>query len=224
MHGTYGIIKIVLYVNFSLFEKQKDLFNGFSSTNHIQLDTPQTLTHWMKMYWIRLKFPMGPINNVPSWVQIMAWRRSGDQVCTLHGIYCTFSGAHLQWRANEVFRDTKVWWVKYLREAAYLLIRRCLANLAKTNNVDRICTTYPVDRRLRLVYTWYQSIYRISMLAIGHLLFHNVCGKRGHCFTESNWNLTNRNACIWYSMIVTTKISHATAAVSQSQPSWWPEI
>ena len=29
---------------------------------------------------ISLKFvPKGPINNIPAWVQIMAWRRSGDK-------------------------------------------------------------------------------------------------------------------------------------------------
>ena len=39
---------------------------------------------WMKMYEFRLKFhlecfPKGPINNIPSLVQIMVWRRPGDK-------------------------------------------------------------------------------------------------------------------------------------------------
>ena len=37
----------------------------------------------MKMYWFRLKFHCnlfrGPINNIASLIQIMAWRRSGDK-------------------------------------------------------------------------------------------------------------------------------------------------
>ena len=36
---------------------------------------------WMKMYWFRLKFHCnlfrGPINNIASLIQIMAWRRTG---------------------------------------------------------------------------------------------------------------------------------------------------
>ena len=39
---------------------------------------------WMKMYSFRLRshwsfFPMGPINNIPALVQIMAWSRPGDK-------------------------------------------------------------------------------------------------------------------------------------------------
>ena len=38
---------------------------------------------WMKMYEFRLTFhwsgPRGPINNIPTLVQIMAWRRPGDK-------------------------------------------------------------------------------------------------------------------------------------------------
>ena len=34
---------------------------------------------WMKMLEFRLRFPKGPINNIPALVQIMAWRRSGDK-------------------------------------------------------------------------------------------------------------------------------------------------
>ena len=37
---------------------------------------------WMKMYEFRLTFkfvPWGPINNIPTLVQVMAWRRSGDK-------------------------------------------------------------------------------------------------------------------------------------------------
>ena len=35
---------------------------------------------WMKIYEFRLKFfPNGPINNISSLVQIMAWRRPGDK-------------------------------------------------------------------------------------------------------------------------------------------------
>ena len=44
---------------------QTTVWNGFS---------------WMKMHEFRLKFvPNGPINNIPSLVQIMAWRRPGDK-------------------------------------------------------------------------------------------------------------------------------------------------
>ena len=38
---------------------------------------------WMKIYQYRLKFhwrlSLGPINNIPALVQIMAWRRAGDK-------------------------------------------------------------------------------------------------------------------------------------------------
>ena len=38
----------------------------------------------MKIYEFRFKFslkfvPMGPINNIPALVKIMAWRRQGDK-------------------------------------------------------------------------------------------------------------------------------------------------
>ena len=40
---------------------------------------------WMKMYKFRLRFhwnlfPKGPINHIPTLVQIMAWRRPGDKL------------------------------------------------------------------------------------------------------------------------------------------------
>ena len=40
---------------------------------------------WMKMYEFRLTFslkfvPRGPINNIPTLVQVMAWRRPGDKL------------------------------------------------------------------------------------------------------------------------------------------------
>ena len=48
---------------------QTTFWNGFS---------------WMKMFEYRLKFhwsffPGGPINNIPTLVQVMAWRRPGDK-------------------------------------------------------------------------------------------------------------------------------------------------
>ena len=40
----------------------------------------QTTFSWMKMYKFGLSFVFeGPINNIPTLVQIMAWRRPGDK-------------------------------------------------------------------------------------------------------------------------------------------------
>ena len=43
----------------------------------------------MKSIKISLKFvPMGPINNIPALVQIMAWRRLGDKPLSEPMLFC----------------------------------------------------------------------------------------------------------------------------------------
>ena len=44
--------------------------------------TYSTVFSWLKMYELKISLknvPKGPINNIPSLVQIMAWRRPGDK-------------------------------------------------------------------------------------------------------------------------------------------------
>ena len=57
------------------------------SRNEISIILQTTFSNafsWMKIYWFRIKIPLkfisnGSINNILALVQIMAWRRSGDE-------------------------------------------------------------------------------------------------------------------------------------------------
>ena len=65
---------------------------------------------------ISLKFvPKGPINNIPSLVQIMAWRRSGDKPlseATMESLLTHICVTRPQWvkyRLGDTFRSSVFW-------------------------------------------------------------------------------------------------------------------
>ena len=56
--------------------------------------------------WISLKFvPIGPINNIPVLVQIMAWHRSGDKPLS-ESMLTQFIDAYILPWGNELIRDS----------------------------------------------------------------------------------------------------------------------
>ena len=111
--GISNLIICIVFLYHSIHRTGVDTLKQRQNGRHFQTTISNAFS-WMKIYvfWISLKFvPTGPINNIPSSVQVMAWRRPGDN---------PLSEPMMDYLLTHIC-VTRPWWVKFIICYPYIL-------------------------------------------------------------------------------------------------------